>query len=68
MCMRETDRQTETERDCMYVYERESEREGSAFANILPSTGHENDIFQPKAGKCLGCTSYFSPFKCRFVA
>ena len=57
---RQTDRQRQRENVCMCV--RESEREGSAFANILPSTGHENDIFQPKAGKCLGCTSYFSPF------
>ena len=46
MCMRETDRQRQRENVCMCM--RESEREGSAFANILPSTGHENDIFQPK--------------------
>ena len=28
------------------------------------STDHENKIGQPKAGKCPGSTSHFSPFNC----
>ena len=35
-----------------------------AHANILPCTGHENNIAQPKAVKCPGSTSHFSPFNC----
>ena len=29
---------------------------------IVLSTGHENNVAQPKADKCLGSTSHFSPF------
>ena len=32
-------------------------------ANILPSTGHENNIAQPKADKRLTSASHFSLFK-----
>ena len=31
-------------------------------ANIPPSTGHENNIAQPKVDKCLGSPSHFSSF------
>ena len=33
-------------------------------ANILPSTGHGNNIGQPKADKCPSFASHFSPFSC----
>ena len=34
------------------------------FKTILPSTGHENKIAQPKADECLSSTSHFSPLNC----
>ena len=33
-------------------------------ANVLPSTGHKNNLAQPKTDKCPSSTSHFSLFRC----
>ena len=37
---------------------------GISVANIPPSTGHENNIAEPKPDKYLSSTSHCSPFNC----
>ena len=37
---------------------------GAGGRNILPSTGHENNIAQTKPDKCPSSTSHSSPFNC----
>ena len=34
----------------------------NGHASFLPSSGHENNIAQPKTDKCLSCPSHFSLF------
>ena len=34
------------------------------IGHILPSTGYENNIAQPKADKCHSSASHFSQFNC----